>query len=550
MKKLFFICVAVVLITGAIFSGCAKQTTTTPTTTKPQTTTSTTIPTVSSTTTTTTTATPTTAVPQFGGTLKVISNPGITNIGYPGEVNASNDGSYRQPALETLLGYSTDGKGTVVPLLATAFQYNTDYTTLTLTLRKGVKFHDGTDFNAAAAKICLDMVLNSKGVANLATVSSIDAVDEYTIRLNLKTYDSALLTNLADYGCPMVSPTSLTKLGKDASLFHPVGTGPFKFVSYTRDVSLKYEKFADYWQKPKPYLDGLEFNLISDPVTQLASLKAGEAQMMRAIGSSDASDLQKTGKFQLNPQEVATDCLAMDSANASSPFSNLKVRQAVAYSLDNTAIAKATGRGFFLPNNQLISPLDFGYNPDIVGYPYNVDKAKQLLKEAGYPTGFDTTLSYRAGAFESDFCNLVQGYLKPAGINAQIVLADAARFNDLRYNGWKGMLMYVFPAGAEKDMSAQFRQRLSSKNTIYPPTTLYIPADYNTKVQAINIERDDAKRKALLQEVSKMAIDTYCLVVPVQVEMGISASSIQVMGSDMYVKYAMFYHPENIWLSK
>ena len=539
MKKIWFILIALAVITGIMLSGCSSGTSTSPA-----------APKTSSAAPVTTAAAATTAAPQSGGVLKVISNPGITNIGYPGEVNASNDGSYRQPALETLLGYSPDGTGQIVPLLATEWKYNTDFTTLTLTLRKGVKFHDGTDFNAAAAKTNLDMVLKSTNVASLATVSSIDIVDDYTIRLNLKTYDSALLINLADYPCPMVSPTSMSKLGKDGSLFRPVGTGPFKFTSYTRDVSLKYEKFSDYWQKGKPYLDGIEFVFIADPVVRLSSLKAGEAHILRTIGTPDAADLKQTGKFSLNPQEIATDCLGFDSAVASSPFNNIKVRQAVAYALDNAAIAKAIGLGFFLPNNQLISSLDFGYNPNIVGYPYNVDKAKQLLTEAGYPNGFDTVLHYRAGAFEGDFCTMVQGYLKKAGINVQIDLADAARFNDLRYNGWKGMLMYVFPTGAEKDMTAQFRQRLSSKNTLYPPSTLFIPADYDAKVLPINTERDDAKRKAMLQDVSKMAIDTYCLVVPVQVEMGISAVSNQVKDSEMYKTYAMFYRSENIWLSK
>jgi peptide/nickel transport system substrate-binding protein len=524
MKKVLFILIAAVLITGIIFSGCTGETTTTPAAT--------------------------TAGPQFGGTLKILSNPGLTNIGYPGESNASNDGAYRQPALETLLGYSTDGTGKIVPLLATEWKYNAEYTTLTLTLRKGVKFHDGTDFNAAAAKICLDMVLNSKSSLDLASVSSIDAVDDYTIRLNLKTFESALLTNLASYTCPIASPTALNSLGKDVSMFHPVGTGPFKFVSYTRDVSLKYERFTDYWQKPKPYLDALEYVFVSDSVVQEASLRAGEAQMMRVIGLSGAAELQKTGKFVLNPQEVATDCLAMDSANPDSPFSKLKVRQAVAYALDNAAIAKASGLGFFEPNNQLITPKAFGYNPNIVGYPYNVEKAKQLLTEAGYPDGFTTTLYYRAGAFEGDFCALVQGYLKKVGINVQLDLADAARFNDLRIKGWKGMLMYTFIAGGEKNHAAGFKSRLSSKNTIYPPTTVYIPADYDAIVQTIGAERDDAKRLALLQKASKMAIDDYCIVIPIQVEMAVSATSIQVKDSDIYKTYAMFYHSENVWLSK
>lgn len=372
VRKILFILLALMLIVGVIFSSCAKAT---PSTTPVPATTATTI---------TTAPAPTTVTPQYGGTLKILSNPGVVDIGLPGEINSSNDGCYRAPALEQLLGYDTGGKGEIVPWLATAWQYNPDYTALTLTLRKGVKFHDGTDFNAAAAKFSLDLVLNSTMV-DLKTVSSIDAVDDYTVRLNLKVFDSALLTSLAGYLCPMASPTAIKSMSKADAMVHPVGTGPFKFVNYTRDVSIKYEKFTAYWQKGKPYLDALEFDLVADPVVQLVSFKAGEAQIMRVIAASDAAALKATGKFTLNPQEVATDCLVGDSAHSTSVFSNLKVRQAMAYAIDNAVVAKTIGQGFFPPTNQLASPIDSAYNPNIVGYPYNPTKAKQLLADAGYP---------------------------------------------------------------------------------------------------------------------------------------------------------------------
>jgi ABC-type transport system substrate-binding protein len=442
------------------------------------------------------------------------------------------------------------GSGKVIPWLATDWKYNADYTTLTFTLRKGVKFHDGTDFNAAAAKFSLDLVLNST-LVDLKTLSSIDAVDDSTLRLNLKTYDSALLISLASYLCPMVSPTAVNSMGKDAAMLHPVGTGPFKFVSYTRDVSIKYAKFTDYWQKGKPYLDALEFVLIADPVTQLASFKAGEAQVMRAIAIADAASLQATGKYMLAAQEMAIDCLATDSAHISSPFCDIRVRQAIAYAIDNAAVAKAIGMSFFTPCNQLISPTNYAYNPNVVGYPYNVAKAKQLLADAGYPKGFDTKLSYRAGAFEGDYCTLIQGYLKAVGINVQLDLAESARFNDLRVKGFQNqMVHYTMPAGAEKDMSYYFRDRLSSKGSMFTSATVYIPSDYDSKLMTVNIERDDAKRIALLQDVDKMAVDTYLLVIPIQVETAVSATSNLVKDSDIYKYYAMCYHAENVWLSK
>ena len=534
MRKLLFMSIALILLIGVLFSGCSQSTpvtTSVPKTAPPAT-------------------TATTPSPQSGGVLKIITNPGLSNVGMPGEINASNDGSYRQPALEELLGYDPSGNGQIVPWLATDWKSNTDFTSLTLTLRKGVKFHDGTDFNAAATKFSLDLVLKSTMI-DLQTVSSIDVVDDYTLRLNLKTFDSALLTSLAGYLCPIVSPTAVNSMGKAAAMLHPVGTGPFKFVSYTRDVSLKYEKFTDYWQKGKPYLDGIEFDFVADPVVALASFKAGEGQILRTIATSDAAALKATGKFTLNPQEIATDCLAGDSAHPDSIYANLKVRQAIAYAIDNTAVAKAIGMSFFLPTNQLVSPTDPCYNPNIVGYPYNPDKAKQLLADAGYPKGVDTKLSFRTGAFETDFFTMIQGYLKAVGINLQLDVADPARYNDLRVKGYQNqMVSYTFPVGAEKDMSYYFRDRLSTKSSMYPSTTVYIPADYDAKVFLINSEHDANKRLAMLMDVGKMAIDTYELVIPVQVEMGISAYSNQVKDCDAYKTYAMAYHAENIWLSK
>jgi peptide/nickel transport system substrate-binding protein len=559
LKKLLFIILAIILVSGLLFASCSTKST--PTTSVPAssspTTTSAPKPTTTVAATTsapkpTTTAAPTatTVTPQFGGVLKVITDPGLTNIGYPGAINAGNDGSYRQPALEELVRYSPDGKGTVVPCLATEWKFNADYTTLTFTLRKGVKFHDGTDFNAAAAKFSLDMVINSV-MTDLKTVSSTEVVDDYTLRLNLKNYDSALLINLANYICPMVSPTAINKMTKEEALLHPVGTGPFKFVSYSRDSSLKFERFADYWQKPKPYLDGIEFSFISDPVVRLVSLKAGDGHIVRQIPTADAADLKATGKFAVNPQEMAVISIIGDSAHSTSPFSNLKVRQALSYAIDSATIAKTVGKNYFLPCNQIITPLDFGYNPKIVGYPYNADKAKQLLSEAGFSKGFDTKVSYTSGVYQTDFFTMIQSYFKVVGINLTLDVADAARYNDLRLNGFTNqLLIHQNPAGADKDMSGIFRDRLSSTGKYYNGKTVYYPDEYTTKLALINQERDDAKRLALLQEVNKIAVDDYCLMNPILVEMGLSACSIQVKDSELYRVYAMSYRSEDIWLSK
>jgi peptide/nickel transport system substrate-binding protein len=541
MKRYLFFSIAVILIVGFIFTGCSTSTTST-TTPKAATTPASTAKPAD--------ATPTASTPQSGGALKILTNPGVTNLGSPGEPSGNNDGPYGKPALEGLLNFDPVNIGKVVPFLATSWEWSSDYKYLTITLRKGVKFHDGTNLDAAAAKFSLDLVLNGSKSA-LTSVSSIEVVDEYTIRLNLKAYDSGLLNALAYTDTPMISPTAFKSLGKDGLKFRPVGTGPFKFVNYTRDVSLKYEKFTDYWQKGKPYLDSLEFIFVADNTVMLASFKAGDAQIMRSVPLADAAALKATGKYALNPLEMTQVSLIGDSIHPDSVYNNLKVRQAIEYSIDTITTAKSIGQGFFLPSNQLISQSNSDFNKNIVGYPYNPVKAKQLLAEAGYTNGFDTQITYRQTSYETDLYTLIQGYLKAVGINVKLNITDAAGYNDLRLNGWsKGMIPFSFPTAVSGfETSYWFKDRLSSKAQYYKCSGI-IPADYDAKVLALASTTDPVKKQAAIDESGKMAIDTYCLVFPMYIESVVSAYSNSVKDCDFFKIYSMNYHAENIWLSK
>ena len=217
----------------------------------------------------------------------------------------------------------------------------------------------------------------------------------------------------------MVSPTSLKTLGNDA-MTHPVGTGPFSFVSYQPDTSIKFQKFDGYWQKGKPYLDGIEFDFIADPVTALASFEAGEAQAIENLGPKDVSDLIATGKYNVTLSPAYVAALAGDSAHSDSPYANISVRRAISYAIDNQAIAKTLGFGLIPSTNQLQPPDGLAYNPKVVGYPYNPDKAKQLLSEAGYPNGLQTKITFTSGATNQDLFTAVQSYLQAVGIKATL----------------------------------------------------------------------------------------------------------------------------------
>jgi peptide/nickel transport system substrate-binding protein len=492
------------------------------------------------------------AAPKYGGVLKILKKSGMTNFGLP--PTTPSDQTYGRPAVETLVTVDSQGKGDILPLLATSWKYSPDYKSITFNLRQGVKFHDGTDFNAAAAKYCMDLVRTSpQGV--LKNLASVDIVDDYTIRLNLSSYDATLFLNLATARCSgMMSPKALQAMSKDEAMIHPVGTGPFKFVSCQRDVSVKFTKFDGYWQKGKPYLDGMEFACMADTLTRSVSLKSGDGDILGdSPETKDAAELQASGKYKIILAPSSVYGLIGDSAHSDSPYSNIKVRQAAAYAIDSKAITKALGYGFYQDSNQFATPDGPFYNSTVVGYPFNPAKAKQLLSEAGYANGFKTTLVFSPGGVLDQMFTAVQAYFKDVGIEASVKSIDMTAFNALRMNGWTNSLLWFPPkvSTLDGDPGSTLRTNLSSASTMYDPKSVYIPSDYDSKLALANGERDVAKRAAMFQELNKMIIDQYCLASTVYISTSIYVYSSAVRDCD-FAAYsgAAAWSPENIWLSK
>jgi peptide/nickel transport system substrate-binding protein len=535
LKRYWYVCLVAIIVSGLILCGCSQSNTSaTPggaTSKLAQSTAA--------------------SAPQSGGILKIAKQNSPTNIGNPPLFVA--DRCEGRAAIESPLTVSSDGKGTLLPQLATAWKYDANYTNLTLTLRQGVKFHDGTDFNAEAAKFCLDLSRTSPA-GSLRNVSSIDVVDNYTVKLNLSSYEPTLLDDLSTVRyAAMVSPTAYKAMTKDEANLRPIGTGPFKFVSYQRDVSLKFTKFDGYWQKGRPYLDGVEYYFAQDSMTRTAMLKTGDVQILGdSPQTNDAVDLQKAN-FKVTAIPSSVYGFIGDSGHPDSPYSNIKVRQATAYAVDSKAITSALGYGFFQETNQLASKANWYYNPQVVGYPYNPAKAKQLLAEAGYPNGFQTTIFLESAGIIPQLFAAVQAYFKEVGINAKLEVLDRNASTDKRTKGWNSALVWFWPKVAviDGDPGTQLRISLSSKGSNYDPKSLYIPTDYDSLLTQANGERDSQKRIAMFQQLEKIIIDQYCLAVPVYVSAVFSVSSPVVQGSD-YDSYdgGNAWTPENIWLSK
>jgi peptide/nickel transport system substrate-binding protein len=424
MKK-FLVPLLILITLALLLSACGNSTSTT---TPPASSTSTV-----STSTVSTTAT--SATPKRGGVFK-FADPRApsTTIGWFAEPGAQG-GMWSFPTFESFL--EGDMSNNFYPCLATDWQIAPDLKSITLTLRKGVKFQDGSDFNAEVAKWNMDMYIAAK-LAPYRRMSSVDVIDDYTIKINLSAYENTILNTLTS--AYMVSKDAYDKLGVEGLRWNPIGTGPFKFVSFQRDAVIKFTRFDDYWRKDAqgnqmPYLDGVEMYFVTDPVTMAAAFEAGEFDAFGADAISTIYDQQQKGNPVLKMYSGAY-TLTPDSKNADSPWNNLKVRQALDYAVDRDALVKARGFGFWTSIYQFANPGTPAYITDLANRTYDPDKAKQLLTEAGYPDGFQTSLYVDSASSDRDAVTAIQSYMEKVGIKTDLQILDFASYGNYRTKGW------------------------------------------------------------------------------------------------------------------
>jgi ABC-type transport system substrate-binding protein len=544
LKKLLFLALAIVLVTTLLFVGCGKTTTTTPApaTTSAAPTTTSAAPTTTSAapTTTKTTTTPTGPTPKYGGTFKRgCSEPYC--LGYPATMTGQTDGQSSSLALETLFFY--DKEGNLTPLLATGYKIDATAKTITITLRKGVKFHDGSDFNASVCKWNLDQY-RSGARAELKYVSSVDVVDDYTVRLNLSEFDNTIinaLCNGADAGRIISQKSFEANGGKDWAEKHPIGTGAWKFVSWTKDVSIIYERFDDYWGG-KPYIDRIELIRFADSTVALMAFKAGETQVS-GVSPTDAPDMQKEGKWNMVIAPFGQ-VPALAGAADDPYFSQLKVRQAMSYSVDTKALNAGIGKGYWIDINQWAIPGTWAYNPNVVGYPYNPTKAKQLLTEAGYPNGIDTVLHfYNTGGSQTDLLTAIQQQLQTGSINAQLDPLLRPAFSDIASNqkGFTGIVCqqgFVFIDPLQKYAQVRAGNEFRGMTVSDKFKQIYD--------QAVTAPDQDTKQK-LVWDLMKEAIDGSCMHTPISLNTSI-IFKVKTLHDDGYAEFPYYYMSPKAWL--
>lgn len=281
--------------------------------------------------------------------------------------------------------------------LATEWETSEDGLKHTLKLREGVKFHDGTDFNAEA--VVYNFERWKAGNAEQFyyynsqfgdKIDSVVAVDTYTVEFNLNKPIAPFFKNLAMSPFGIASPAAIEKHG-EKFIENPVGTGPFVFKEWKRNDRITIEKFADYWQEGLPKLDQVIFRSIPENSARLNALASGEVDLIDGVNFSDVATIEGNPDLQVF-ERPTLNVAYLGLTNTRGPLQDKLVRQALNHAVDKKALIEAFYAGAADPAINPMPPVVAGYNDAVEDYPYDPEKAKELLKEAGYENGFEMEL--------------------------------------------------------------------------------------------------------------------------------------------------------------
>jgi len=448
---------------------------------------------------------------KAGGRLHLVGPMNIANIGDPSQNSNPTDATYTMVACEPLLRY--DASGNLLPWLARKYEIATDGSSITFYLREGIKFQDDTPFNAEAVKYNIDIQIKTPVWPDMKPVESCEVIDEYTVKLNFK--DGKLnwptIKALAGaFSCLMYSPTYLAENSPEYKRTHVVGTGPFKLAEFKRDEYVKFDRFDGYW-RGKPYLDGIDYKIIPDQNTQLMAFRSGEIDTL-AVNPKDREVLEADGFDVVQMLAIFVNPLALipSSNYPDSPLADIRVRRACEHAIDKEGLLNTLGYGLGKVCNQLFIEEDPCYNPDVVGYPYDPAKARQLLKEAGYEDGLKLKF-YQVDFLPMDFPLAIQDMWSEVGIETEILRLSILQINDMvsgpTAKGWEGWFYSYAMSGPGIDPAQALMYGPVSDNLFW--ISNWEPPELIALAKQGAAEVDVEKRINIYQEISKKMVDDY-----------------------------------------
>ncbi|QRM28008.1 ABC transporter substrate-binding protein [Microvirga sp. VF16] len=313
-----------------------------------------------------------------------------------------------------------DRTGKVQPLLAKSWEVSPDGLTYTFRLQEGVKFHDGSAFDSADVKFAFDRARDPKSTNAqkqiFAPIASIETPDPATVVIKLKETSGNFLYYLGWGDAVIVAPETA-----ENNKANPVGTGPFKFKSWTRGDRVELVRNPDYWQKDKIKLDSVTFRFINDAQAQVAALKAGDVDAFSNLGAPELfAEFQKDSRFKAVAGNTEGEIVA-GLNSAKKPFDDVRVRRALMHAVDRKALVEGAYSGFGQPIGSFFSPNHPAFVDTTNIVAYDVEKAKALLKEAGYGNGLSITIKSPQMAYASRSAELLSAMMSEVGVDLKII---------------------------------------------------------------------------------------------------------------------------------
>jgi peptide/nickel transport system substrate-binding protein len=320
-----------------------------------------------------------------------------------------------------------------VPQLALSYEIAADGRAVVIKLRPGVKFHDGEQFNAEAAKFSLDRHLTMVGSfrkPELAAVERVEVIDPLTIRMVLRVSFSPLIAQLTDRAGMMVSPKAAREAGDRFGL-KPVCAGPYRFVERVQQDRIVAERFSDYWNKANVHIDRIVYLPIVDSSVRLANLKSGGLDLIERLLATDIADVRADARLKLSSAlwlgYQGLDIYVGDGPAAKNPLGqSAKVRQALNYVIDREALTQVVFNGEFVPGNQWISPEHPYYQKSFPVPKRDVAKAKALMRAAGVNGSFAVDFMVPKGPETQAVAEVMQAMAAEIGIDMKIRVTEFA----------------------------------------------------------------------------------------------------------------------------
>jgi peptide/nickel transport system substrate-binding protein len=419
------------------------------------------------------------------------------------------DRSVYSQIFENLFYQNHEGK--LTPQLAESWELAEDGRSITFKLRPGVVFHDGTPFNAEAVKFNFDRIIdpNVKARARqfVVDLASTDIIDEYTVRVNFNAPSGSVLAGLANEAGMIVSPTAL-KAGSVGFARNPVGTGPFRFVSWRGGDRITVERFADYWGKAPdgeslPYLDGVVTRFISNSAVKIVEVRSGNVHLGDTILDKDYAQIEGDPNVDTFPNHVGT--AQFSSFNLTRPpFDNIELRKAVAYGINREVIARVITGGTGIVTATFEPPSSWANDPNLKPHAFDPELARKHYAASGHSGPL--TLSVIQRDPDARIAQIIQSQLAEVGITLKIETLERQAWLDkvLSYN-YDMALQRANTPRVDPDMSfSTYYSRNAGSN--YPGVRDEAIFEAVDSARSTN---DQAKRAKIYSDIQRMLLDNY-----------------------------------------